>query len=146
MGTRHLAIPHGGYVIVCDGRKALLLRNDGPPLDPDLRVQRAFEAPPNPPTREQGADRPPRVRLGGRRSPIEQTDWHDLAERRFADEVAEALGTIDPVPTLVVAPPRTLVELRRALPERLRRAVIAEIDKDLTKHPVEEIGRCLVDA
>jgi protein required for attachment to host cells len=32
------------------------------------------------------------------------------------------------------------------LPERLRRVVVAEVDKDLTKHPVEEIERCLANA
>lgn len=137
---RDLRIPHGGYVVVCDGHKALVLRNEGHPLKLDLRVQCVLDAPPNPPTREQGVDRPPRVRLGDRRSSIAQTDWHELAERRFAAEVAHALGGLDPVQALVVvAPPRTLAELRLALPDRLKRAVIAEIDKDLTKHTAGEI-------
>ncbi|MEE7504785.1 host attachment protein [Methylobacterium sp. C33D] len=141
---RRLMIPHGGYVLVCDGRKALVLRNEGGPLAADLRLQRGFAAPPNPPTHEQGTDRPPRVRLGGSRSAIEQTDWHDLAERRFASEVAQVLDTVDPIPALVlVAPPRTLAELREVLSARLRSAIIAEVGKDLTKHPVDEIQRHL---
>ncbi|WP_457104638.1 host attachment protein [Methylobacterium sp. P5_C11] len=143
-GKRNLMIPHGGYVIVADGRKVLVLLNEGHPLQLDLQVRRVFEAPPNPPTRDQGTDKPPRVRLGDRRSAIEQTDWHELAERRFTDEVAQALDRLEPVPALVVvAPQRTLAELRIALPERLRRSVIAEIDQDLTKHTVSEIQRHL---
>lgn len=143
-GTRNLMIPHGGYVVVGDGHKALVLRNEGHPLGLNLRVQRVFEASSNPPTREQGTDAPPRVRLGDRRSAIEQTDWHALAERRFTDGVARALDGLDPVPALVVvAPARTLAELRVALSERLRRAVIAEVDKDLTMHTVAEIQRHL---
>lgn len=146
-GRRNLMIPHDGYVVVCDGRRAIVLRNAGHPLALDLRIERAFEAPPNPPTRAQGTDRPARVRSGDRRSPIEQTDWHRMAENRFAADVAAALAGIDPLPALVVvAPPKMLAELRRVLPERLRRALVAEVDKDLTKHTVEEIGRHLAEA
>ncbi len=143
----NLKIPHGGYVLVGDGRRALVLRNEGHALHLSLKVQHLFEAPPNPPTREQGTDRPPRVRQGEHRSAIEQTDWHTIAEERFADEVAAALDRIaDAIPALiVVAPPRTLASLRQALSERLKRVVIAEIDKDLTKLSIEEIGRRLTD-
>ena len=108
--TRTRMIPHGGYVVVCDGRKALVLRNVSVHPKPDLQVQLAFEAPPNPPTHAQGTDRPPRVRLGDQRSAIAQTDWHDLAERRFAKAVAHALDAFDPVTALsVVAPPKNWI-------------------------------------
>ena len=146
--TLPLKIPHDGYVLIGDGRKALVLRNEGHGLQPCLRVQQVFEAPPNPATHEQGTDRPPRVRTGDRRSAIEQADWHEMAEQRFTGEVAAALGrTLDPDAALViVAPPHTLAALRSALPEPLKRAVIAEIDKALTKHPVSEIQRLLCNA
>lgn len=147
MASRKVPIPNGGIVVVCDGRRALLLRNEGSLFKPDLQVQRVFEAPPNPPTREQGTDKPPRVRFAERRSSIAQTDWHDLAEQRFADEVAQAVNAIEPMEALIiVAPPRSLAELRRSLSERLRRVIVTEIDKDLVKHPVEEISRWLVEA
>ena len=40
----------------------------------------------NPPTREQGTDRPGRssASVGVARSAMEETDWHDIAEERFA--------------------------------------------------------------
>ncbi|BAU92391.1 host attachment protein [Methylorubrum populi] len=141
----NIKIPHGGYVLVGDGRRALVLRNEGHALHVSLKVQHLFEAPPNPPTREQGTDRPPRVQQGERRSAIAQTDWHEIAEHRFAEEVAATLDRIaDAIPALiVVAPPRTLAALRHALSDRLKRVVIAEIDKDLTKLPIEEIGQRL---
>ena len=137
----NLKIPHGGYVLVGDGRRALVLRNEGYALHLSLKVQNLFEAPPNPPTRAQGTDRPPRVRQGEHRSAIEQTDWHDRAEQVFAGEVAAALGRLaDAIPALVViAPPRMLAQLRQAMPDRLKPAIIAEIDKDLAKLSVEEI-------
>lgn len=144
-GKPPLRIPHEADILVCDGRRARLFRNEGTPQAVNLKLRLTRDAPPNPPTHEQGADRPPRVRSGDRRSAIDQTDWHDLAERRFADTIAETLEQLGEPPTalIVVAPPRMLASLRLALPERLRRAVMAEIDKDLTKHTVEEIGRCL---
>jgi len=140
-----IMIPHDGYVLVGDGRKALILRNEGTALEPRLRVQRVFEAPPNPPTHEQGTERPPRVRFGDRRSALEQPDWHEIAEHRFAATVAAALDRIvdEGAALVIAAPPRTLSELRHTLSDRVRAAVIADVDKDLTRHTVDEIQRHL---
>lgn len=143
-----LMIPHGADILVCDGSRALVLHNAGTPQALDIKLRLTLDAPPNPPTHEQGTDRPPRVRSGDRQSAIDQTDWHDWAERRFAEAVVGALERLGaPGALVVVAPPRMPSNLRRILPESLRRAVMAEIDKDLTKdltrHTVEEIGRRL---
>ena len=45
---------------------------------------------------------------------------------------------------IVVAPPRTLAELRNALHADVKRRIVAEIDKDLTKLPIWEIEKHLV--
>ena|GEM_PF-3960932 len=37
---------------------------------------------------------------------------------------------------VVVAPPRTLAEPRHSFSDSLLRKIIAEVNKDLTKHPV----------
>ena len=140
-------LPPGAWVLVGDGRKALLLRHDGDERYPNLQAKSVWEAPPNPATHEQGADKAPRVIFGGRRSAIAQTDWHDLAEHRFADDVANTLARVHRESSIkaliIVAPPRTLASLRAAFPDDLKRAVIAEVAKDLTKHPVHEIERHL---
>jgi protein required for attachment to host cells len=47
---------------------------------------------------------------------------------------------------VVVAPARTLADLRASFSPALRRKIIAEVDKDLTKHPVHEIERLLFSA
>ena len=141
-----LRIPQGGWVVVGDGRKALVLRNLGDAIHPNLQVQQVFQAPPNPPNDEQGTDRPSSVTHGGHHSSVGQVDWHDIAEHRFAQDVADALDKAPegPIASLVVvAPPRTLAELRRTFSDKLKRVVTAEIDKDLTKHPVYEIERYL---
>jgi protein required for attachment to host cells len=145
--SERLRIPAGAWILVGDGRKALVLRNHGDDLCPSLQVQRVFSAPPNPATHAQGTDRPPRAIFGGQRSAIEQTDWHELAEHHFADEVAAAVGKAHrktPIEALIiVAPPRTLAELRRAFSDELKHVILAEVHKDLTKHPIVEIERHL---
>jgi protein required for attachment to host cells len=76
------------------------------------------------------------------------TDWHDLEEHRFTQRVAAAMEMLvreRKVNALVVAaPPRTLAELRNSFHADVKSRIIAEIDKDLTKHPVGEIEKHLV--
>jgi protein required for attachment to host cells len=144
-------LPHDAWVLVGDGRRALVFQNEGSPDKPRLLVQKVFEAPANPATAEQGAERPGRVvssaEGGARRSAVEPTDWHEIAEARFARDVAAALaeaaraGRFDKL--AVVAPPKTLAELREAFDEPVRKRIIGEVDKTLTKHPVPEIERLL---
>jgi protein required for attachment to host cells len=143
--NKKLAIPHDAIVFVGDGRKALFLRNDGDDKFPNLKTERVF-AESNPPSREQGTDRPGRVFAHAgtsRRGAVEETDWHHLEEHRFAERVAAALHEVvraKQVPALVIAaPPRTLADLRRALRPEVKKRVIAEVGKDLTNHPVAEI-------
>ena len=51
------------------------------------------------------------------------------------------------VPALIIAaPPKTLAELRRTFHPEVTKLIIAEIDKDLTHHPVYDIERRLTAA
>lgn len=144
----HIRIPHEAYVFVGDGRKALFLRNDGDEKFPNLKVERVL-AQENPATHVQGSDRPGRAfaSVGNHRSGMQQTDWHELEEQKFAREAAEALHTLvktkDVKAIVVVAPARTLAELRNAFHAEVKSRIVAELDKDLTKHPVYEIERHL---
>ena len=143
-------IPHDAYVFVGDGRKALVLRNEGDAQFPDLKTERVFVDQKNPSTHEQGSDRPgsSHSSVGPRRSSVAQTDWHDLEEHRFAHEVAGALERLvrerKVKALVVVAPPRALADLRKAFHTDVKSRIVAEIDKDLTKHPVWEIERLVV--
>jgi protein required for attachment to host cells len=145
-----LRIPHDAFVFVGDGRKALFLRNAGDEKFPNLQTERVF-IDENPPTHEQGSDRPGRAfKSAGttRRSGVENTDWHDLEEHRFAQRVAAAMERLvrerHTKALVVVAPPRTLAELRQAFHADVKQRIVAEIDKDLTKHPTYEIEKHLV--
>lgn len=146
-----LRIPHNAFVFVGDGKKALILRNEGDAEILNLKTERVFTDT-NPATHEQGTDRPGRAfsSVGRMRSSVGQTDWHTLEEHRFAEEVAAALERIvrergvDAL--VVVAPPRALADLRKAFHADVKKKIVAEIDKDLTKHPVDQIEKHLAAA
>jgi protein required for attachment to host cells len=138
----------GDWVLVADGKKALFLRNNLNVNDYDLQVvwHRAMG---NPPSREQGSDRPGRTNTvpGGQRAALQETDWHQLAEDRFAKEIAAILNRAakdDAFESIViVAPPKVLGELRTELDPEAAKKVSAEIPKTLTNHPIEKIESIL---
>jgi len=121
-----LRIPHNAFVFVGDGSKALVLRNEGDAQLLNLKTERVFTDQ-NPATHEQGTDRLGRAfsSVGGVRSSVGQTDWHDLEEHRFAQQVAAMVERmmrdrgVDAL--VVVAPPRTLADLRKAFHPDLKR-------------------------
>jgi len=138
-------LPHDALVFIGDGRKALFLRNAGDEQMPDLRTEQVFNDD-NPPSHQQGTDRPGRGFAGAgspRRGGMAETDWHQLEEQRFAERVAAALADVvrkRHVPAiLVAAPPRALADLRRAFHADVKARIVAEVDKDLTKQPVDRI-------
>ena len=145
-------IDNDTFVVVADGEKYLLLRNRGDRTHLRLEVVDHADIP-NAPAHELASDRTGRrydaarnvsgqVKAWGR-SAMEETDWHRLAEARFADELAgklrdwaaaERFGQL-----VVVAGPRSLGILRHAYDDRLRSVILAEIDKNLTNLPLEGI-------
>jgi len=145
-----ISIPHEAFVFIGDGRKALFLRNEGDEKYLNLKTERVLSDQ-NPPSREQGSDQPGRAfaSVGARRSAMEETDWHVIEEQRFAHDIAAALQRIvrerKVKALVVVAPPRTLAELRRTFHAEVKSRIVAEIDKDLTKQPIYEIEKHLAE-
>jgi protein required for attachment to host cells len=145
-----LKIPHNAWILVGDGKKALFLRNDGDAEFPNL-VTMDVMAQENPPTHEQGVERPGRASdgMGVNRSAVQQTDWHQLAEDRFAHDLAarlyQAAHAKEFEHLIVVAPPRTLGELRHSFHKEVQDRIVAEVDKTLTNHPVHKIEKLLVE-
>ncbi|MDP2119837.1 MAG: host attachment family protein [Hoeflea sp.] len=144
-----IRLKHKAWVVVADGEKALFLVNAGTPDRPALEVFTGF-AQSNPRTAEQGVDRPGRLSDGmgsAHRSAVQETDWHRLAKHEFAREIAALLEThalADRFEDLViVAPPVVLGALRKALGKPVSDRIVAELAKDLTKHPVPEIEKIL---
>lgn len=141
-------IPAGAWVMVGDGEKALFLENRGDEALPQLAVLRALSQD-NPPTREQGTDRPGRFDDGPfpHSSAVADTDWHRLEKERFANEIAERLykaahaGHFKDL--IIAAPPMVLGELRKALHKEVESRLTFDVPKELTNHSVGEIEKVL---
>lgn len=139
-----IRLVHGMWVLVADGEKALFLRNEGSAVSPELEVVREVHDE-NPPTREQGSDRPGRFNDAGgaHRSAVAETDWHRIEKERFAGEIADRLykmahrGRFEQI--VLVAPPVVLGQLRKELHKEVASRVAGEVPKTLTHHTVDGI-------
>ena len=137
-------IPHEAWVLIADGEKALFLKNITDEEDPNLEVVRNEEQD-NPKDIDQSANRPGRMQDTGvqQRSAMDDTDWHELAKERFADDLADLLykqahkHRFDKI--VLVAAPKILGELRKTIHKEVADKVIAEVPKTLTNHPLDEI-------
>src|SRR5690349_3093728 len=80
---------HNARVLVTDGGRATVFRNVGQVGKPDLQALKAYHQD-NPPTHDQGTDKPARVMesVGQSRSSAEQTDYHQQNEDRFVQGIA----------------------------------------------------------
>jgi protein required for attachment to host cells len=142
-----MRLPHNSYVMVADGEKMLFFRNEGDADFPQLIVERNREQE-LPPNRALKTDEAGRTQDMGGRSAYEETDFHQLEKDRFAHEAAEMLKRLalrngfDQL--VVVAPPKTLGELRKHYHKEVEKRLAAEIPKDLTNLPVNEIEKVLV--
>ncbi len=143
-----MKIEAGAWVVVCDGRKALILVNQGDAAFPNLRTHEVHEQD-NPPASAQGTDAPGRVHqsAGTARSAVEVTDWHDEAERDFLRKLAarldQAVAAGEASSLVIVAAPRALGMLRPLYGRALADAIAAEVDRDMVKLPVYEIEKHL---
>jgi protein required for attachment to host cells len=169
-----MCVPHNAFVVVADGRKMLLLRNEGDAEHLNLQVERK-EIHENPKDSDQKSDAAgrasstqsgtgaPPIAQGGSnhaqgsgaqfapsRGSMDETDYHQMEEDRFAAEVADILkkqALSNAIETLIVAaPPRTLGELRKHYHKEVEARIAGEIDKDLTGHTVPQIEEALMRA
>jgi protein required for attachment to host cells len=148
MKAKGISIRQHDWVLVCDGRKALLLENKGDDVFPQLVLREVFEqrllA-----ARAYGPDAPSRVHqsVGARRSSIELADKHEQAEHAFLQHLAKHLDTALHAAKvkglIVVAPPRSLGVLRAAYTKVIRQAVKLEVEKDLVSLPIYSIEQTL---
>ncbi len=141
-------LTEGTWVLVADGEKALFLRNLTDAENPNLEVVREEEQD-NPKDSEQSANKPGRAQDTGRQqtSSFDDTDWHELAKERFADDLADILykqahkHKFERI--VIAAAPQVLGALRDKLHKEVQWRVVAEVDKDLTNHPPHEMEKVL---
>jgi protein required for attachment to host cells len=169
-----MQVPHNALVLVADGRKMLLLRNEGDAQNLNLQLE-AKDIHENPKDSDQKRDAAgrarstqsgpgsPRVAQGGSmhargsgaqfaesRGSMGEVDYHQMEEDRFAAEIVEQLNQralANNLETLIViAPANTLGELRKGYRKELQQRLAGEITKDLTGHTVPQIEQALLDA
>ena len=143
-----MQIPHDGFVLIADGRKSLFFRNRGDGEVLNLAVE-SKELHPNPAHHEQASDTAGMAMnvIGGHGGTMTEVDFHQLEEDRFAADTAGMLnaralaGEFDSL--VVVAPPKTLGELRKHYHKEVEKRLVAEVPKDLVNVPVAEIEKIL---
>ncbi|GHA15982.1 hypothetical protein GCM10007989_08660 [Devosia pacifica] len=137
------------WVLVADGGQARVLENTGP--NKGLQQVRGHEfSIPAMQSKDIMADRPGRSfsSAGPGRSAMEpRTDPVEHREAEFVKSMAEMLekskqqGAFDRL--IIAAAPIALGTIRKALGPESKKAVIAELDKDLTNLPTEQMSKHL---
>ena len=173
-----MQIDNDALVLVADGAKMLLFRNRGDATYPKLEVEEALQQE-DAPDRDQKSDAAGRSMsswgggsqsgfgqtvgyAGGQagrgqggqfnpaRSSMQETDYHQQAEDRFAADAAELLKkralASDYERLIVVAPPKTLGELRKHYHKEVQARLVGEIGKDLTNRPVPDIEKIISES
>lgn len=146
-----MQIEHDAVVLVADGRKLLFFRNKGDDAYPKLEAE-TVKHQDNPADRDQGSDAAGRASSpqGGRQSSMDEVDFHDLEEQRFAAHAADILNrralANDYEKLIIVAPPTALGEMRKHYHKEVQSRLVGEIAKDLANHPVPEIERIITES
>ena len=139
------------WILVCDGARGRILVNRGRGTGLS-EIESAEDRDARVPTRALGADRPGRSRDSfgeGRHGVAPPVDWHRFEKERFAKEMAALVNSaalqnkFDRV--MLVAPPRVLGDLRKALNAQATAKIGGEIGKDLTQVAVHDLGPHLSD-
>ena len=126
------------WILVADGEHARFLMNTGPGKGLDDAPIAEMEVD-IPPSRDIVSDRPGRSfdSHGQGRHAMEPYQYRRFEEERFANDVAKILdeaatsGAFDRL--VLVAPPKTLGDLRKHLGDVAGKRVHGEIDKDLVQ-------------
>jgi len=136
-------------VLVTDGRKTLFFRNHGDVNQIDLRTE-AHDERVDLSDGEMKTDAPGSTHqsVGAGRSSYEETDFHQLEEDRWAKHAAEEVNkralANDFDALAIIAPPKTLGELRKKLHKEAAKRVVCEIPKEMTGHTIKDIEKLIV--
>ncbi|SNS34278.1 host attachment family protein [Sphingopyxis indica] len=145
-----MSLKHDALVVVADGRKALFLRNHGDTGQIDLRTASHRE-------REDRMDREIKTGPAGRsgrpsgtggfQDRMEEPDFHQQEEDRFARDLAEKVNAMalrgDFEQLVIVAPARTMGELRPLWHKEVASRLAGEHVKEMTDRPVADIEALL---
>jgi protein required for attachment to host cells len=144
-----MPLANNALVLVTDGRKTLFFRNEGDENQIDLRTEAHDE-------REDRKDSEIKTDAAGSskqsfgfgRPALGETDFHEQEKDRWAKLAAERVNQrvlANEVDALaIIAPPRTLAEVRKNLHKEAERRLVCEIPKEMTGRPIPDIEALLV--
>jgi protein required for attachment to host cells len=132
------SIPHDTLLLVADGEKMMFLRNHGNGAQPEFQVE----------TRQNRPDLADHDGKQGTATGGGDQDYHKDEENRFAAGLAEQLRmralAHDFDALIIIAPPRTLGELRKNLHVEVEKRIIMELAKEMTDRPIPDITAMLM--
>jgi protein required for attachment to host cells len=143
-----MPLPHNALVLVADGRKMLFFRNHGDENQIDLRTEAHDQ-------REDRKDRDIKTDAPGTqaqsagygRPAMDETDFHQQEEDRWIQEAAEELkkrvlrNDFDAL--AIVAPPKALGVLRKALHKEVEKRIVCTVNKEMSGRPIPDIEALL---
>jgi protein required for attachment to host cells len=148
-----MPIPNRALVLVIDGRKMLFFRNEGDENQIDLRTEAHEERDDASFDRELKRDAPGTAAGGSsggqaQRPAMEETDFKQQDEDNWVKEAAEDLrlralrNNFDHL--CIVAPPKALGVLRKALHKEVEKRVVCTINKEMSGRPIPDIEALIV--
>ena len=143
-------LPHNALVLGADGRKMLFFRNQGDEDQIDLRTEAHEARRYQRKDREIKTDAPGVVQqsAGSGRSTYEEPDFQQQEEDRWikdaADELKERVLRNDFDALAIVAPPKALGVLRKALHKEVEKRIICTVNKEMSGRPIPDIEALLV--
>ena len=145
-----MPLANNALVLVTDGRKTLFFRNEGDENQIDLRSE-DFDEREDLKDREMKTDAPGAIGQSAGysgRVAYEETDFHQLEEDRWAmaaaEEVNKRVLRNDFDQLVIVAPPKTLGQIRKKLHKEAERRLLCEIPKEMTGRPTPDIEALIV--
>jgi protein required for attachment to host cells len=144
-----MPLANNALVLVTDGRKTLFFRNHGDENQIDLRTEAHDEREDlkNSEIKTDSAGSS-KQSFGFGRPAMEETDFHQLEEDRWAHSAAEDVNqrvlSNDFDALAIIAPPKTLGVLRKKLHKEAERRLVCEIPKEMTGRPIPDIEALLV--
>jgi protein required for attachment to host cells len=143
-----MPLPHNALVLVADGRKMLFFRNHGDENQIDLRTE-AHDAREDRKDRDIKTDAPgtQAQSAGYGRPAMDETDFHQQEEDRWIQEAAEELKKRalrnDFEALAIVAPPKALGVLRKALHKEVEKRIVCTVNKEMSGRPIPDIEALL---
>ena len=143
-----MPLPHHALVLVADGRKMLLFRNEGDENQIDLRTE-AHDEREDRKDREIKTDAPGTTRQSGGygRSTYQETDFKQQEEDRWIEEAADELKARalrnDYDALAIIAPPKALGVLKKGLHKEVERRVVCTVNKEMSGRPIPDIEALL---